>query len=84
MAVLDGGSALARVTCGLGKAGRQLVADHLGALTDWDPRSLALLRQAAEARDRQVELAALLAEGVLLRGPRGRLTVHPLLRHERQ
>jgi len=65
---------------GLGAAGRALVAAHLDALGDWNPRDLALIRQAGEARDRQVALqAAVDADGVVVGGE-----PHPALRAERQ
>jgi hypothetical protein len=65
---------------GLGVGGAALVAAHLDGLADWTPRDLALLRQAGEARDRQLELrAAIDAEGVVVAG-----LPHPALRAERQ
>jgi hypothetical protein len=74
------GSAPAGVADGLEAAGAALVEAHLAALDDWSPRDLALLRQAAEARDRQTALAALIQrDGVAVGG-----APHPLLRAERQ
>ena len=65
---------------GLGDAGRVLMAAHLDALGGWNPRDLALLRQAGQALDRQVALQAVIdAEGVVVDGK-----PHPALRAERQ
>ena len=77
-------AALRRQVDGLGEAGRALMLDHLAGLVDWSPRDLALLRQAAEARDRQVAFQQRLAEDGLVVEVRGRRSAHPLVRAERQ
>lgn len=77
-------AALVRLGEGLGEAGRQLIVEHLAEFSSWDARSRALLRTAAEAADRVAEVrAAIAADGVVRRGQRGKVTPHPLLRHER-
>ncbi len=65
---------------GLHESGRALVVAHLASLDDWSARDLHLLRQAGEARDRQVAIgAAIAASGVVIEG-----RPSPLLRAERQ
>jgi hypothetical protein len=67
-------------SAGLGAAGRALWRAHVEALDDWTPRDLALLRQAAEARDRQVAFQRTLkADGLVVEGK-----PHPVVRAERQ
>ena len=67
-----------RLTAGLGDAGRALVLEHVEGLSDWTPRDFALLRQAGEARDRQVALAEAIGTNVVVDGE-----PHPALRAER-
>jgi hypothetical protein len=70
----------AAVYVGLDAAGVALMKAHVETCDDWTPKDLGLLRQAAEARDRQVALAALIQrDGVAVDGK-----PHPLLRAERQ
>jgi hypothetical protein len=77
-------STLARLGAGLADAGHALCAGMLHEFADWDSQSLAFLRAAAEAADRVAEYRALIArDGVVLKGVRGKLVPHPLLRHER-
>lgn len=65
-------------------AGRELATSLLAEFQGWSSQELAVLRVAAEARDRQAQMSSIIdAEGLVRRGRSGAPVAHPLIRHER-